>query len=77
MVRQLQYGSKTFTELCNESPFKFKASFLRYLTYCQDMGFIKKTEKDGTYQPYVITPKGAALLDLFVPPYDHISPIIL
>lgn len=75
-VRLLQYGPRTFTELQNHSSFRFKASFLRYLSYCTDMAFIKKGERDGNYQPYQITPKGAALLEMFRASHHEI-PMIL
>ena len=77
MIKLVQYGPRTFTELQNESTFKFKSSFLKYLTYCQSMGFIKKTDRDGKYQPYKITPKGSDLLEMFRPSYTAVIPLIL
>lgn len=37
-------GSKYFTELRMASQIKFKKSFLKYVRYCVDQGFISKFE---------------------------------
>ena len=72
-------GAINFTRLCNSSQIKFKKSFLKYLRYCVDQGFMTKTQvskagahkryhalmsKSRFYTYYHITNKGKTFLEL-------------
>ncbi len=66
----------TFSELYAGSKIRMKKSFMRYLRFCINYGFV---EKSGTYLDtvYTITARGSVMLGLFlgedsrlVAPYD-------
>ena len=50
-----------FTQVMNESRIKFKKSFLKYLKYCVEQGFMTKSQvsKSGAHERYhVLMSKG-------------------
>lgn len=54
----------TFSELYYKSGCRMKSVYLKYLNFCQYLGFIRKLDKDGLYQPYAITGKGNQLWEM-------------
>ena len=54
-----------FSTLHYSSGIRMKNSFLKYIRYCLEMGFIKKSTKLRQIQFYKITEKGHTLLDMF------------
>lgn len=54
-----------YTKLHYKSGIRMKQSFSKYLKFCIQMKFIKKSTKIGQLQFYKITEKGHQLLDMF------------
>jgi len=55
---------RRFVEFFNANPLKFKQSFIKYLNYCIEKGFIKKTKYSSKHSEFKITKKGKNLLKM-------------
>ena len=65
LLHALSRGQLTFSELYYQSGIRMKKSFLKYLNFCMNLGFIKKLKRTAANQSYKITDKGHELLDMF------------
>ena len=65
LLHALSRGSLTFGELYYQSGIRMKKSFLTYLNFCMELGFINKLKRAASNQSYRITDKGHELLDMF------------
>ena len=61
----LRGGPLSFGKFFRRSEIRLKSSFLGYVSICVGYGFIRKY-RSGSSSMYAITPKGTAVLDLFV-----------
>ena len=65
LLYALTRGQLTFGDLYYQSGIRMKKSFLEYLNFCVGMKFIKKMNRTGINQYYMINSKGHELLDMF------------
>ena len=65
LLHALSREQLTFMNLYYRSGIRMKRSFLDYLNFCVELGFIKKLKRTANNQHYMITQKGHELLDMF------------
>lgn len=67
LLHTVSSGSKTFSEVYQKSGMRHKASFLKYLHFCEEMNFLGKNyhQNDERSNEYFLTESGRELLNLF------------
>ena len=65
LLYQIRITSLSFSDLYKKSNIRMKTSYLSYLHFCLDYGFITKKPQKPNLMMYAITEKGNTMLGFF------------